>query len=132
MFIDRKMTKEVAANMYTNAILTYEEMEKGLWIPFDPELKKQLEQQARDLQAILDEWWFKEDETMVQEAQELDVYMKNLYPEWMPDEEAIPTLRGEIEKLIQQREKGIYNPILEAKITAVGIAHNKLVWVEWF
>lgn len=126
------MTIEKNENMYTNAILTYEEMEKSLWVPFEPEFKKQLEQQAVELQAILDGWWFKENETMMQEAKELDVYMKELYPEWMSDKEAIPTLRNEIEKLLQQRETGIYNAILEAKITAVGIAYNKLVWVEWF
>lgn len=99
----------------------------------DDELKEELEQNARDIERAFElSKNIEPDENLENEIKEVNEYIKNLYPEGTPKEEAIEILKMEINNLVSQRVVGKFDKFLETKITLLGIKYNKLVWVDSF
>ena len=99
----------------------------------DNELQKEMEQTARDIeQAFTLSKNMEPDVDLQHEIEEVNEYIKDLYPEDASKEDAIEILKAEIENLVSQRVVGKLDRFLETKITLVGIKYNKLVWVDSF
>jgi len=99
----------------------------------DDELKEELEQNVRDIERAFElSKNIEPDENLENEIKEVNEYIKNLYPEGTPKEEAIEILKMEINNLVSQRVVGKFDKFLETKITLLGIKYNKLVWVDSF